>query len=40
MFKFFKNVWESGWKNKLTLIFGAVVIVGAVVGVVYGVSCQ
>lgn len=37
MFAFFKAVWEKNWKGKATLIAGALILIGAVVGVTYGV---
>ncbi len=37
MFEFYKNLWNSNWKNKAMIIFSAVVLVGAVAGVIYGV---
>ena len=40
MLNFWKNLWNSNWRNKATVIFAAVVLVGAIVGVAYGVGCQ
>ena len=37
MLLFFRRLWESGWRNRLMLLFGAAVLLGAVVGVVYGI---
>lgn len=37
MIEYFKTLWNSNWKNKAMLIFGAFVLVGAVVGVTCGV---
>lgn len=40
MLNFWKNMWNSNWRNKAAVIFSAVVLVGAVVGVIYGAGCQ
>lgn len=37
MINFFKNIWEGGWKGKATIIAGLLILVGAIVGVTYGV---
>jgi hypothetical protein len=37
MFKFLKHVWQKNWKGKATLIAGAFILIGAVVGVTYAI---
>lgn len=37
MFKFLKLVWQKNWKGKATLIAGALILIGAIVGVTYAV---
>jgi len=38
MLNFFKSIWQKNWAGKATLIGAALVLIGAVVGVVYGVA--
>lgn len=40
MIDFFVNVWKASWKNKLMLIGGALILLGAVGGVIYGVATR
>jgi hypothetical protein len=40
MFEFIANVWKKNWKGKATLIFGALVFVGAVVVVTYAIAVR
>lgn len=40
MFDFIKTVWNGNIGNKITLIAGAFILVGAIVGVIYGVVTQ
>ncbi len=37
MLNFFKGIWQKNWKGKATLIFGALVLIGALAGVTYAV---
>lgn len=37
MLEFFANLWQSGTKNKIMLIAGALIFLGAIAGVIYGV---
>lgn len=37
MLEFFANLWESSTGNKIMLIAGALILIGAIAGVVYGV---
>lgn len=40
MFSFIKNVWNSGWGNKVFLVACGLIFVAAVAGVIYGVAVQ
>lgn len=35
-FEFFKSIWNKNWQGKATLIVGAVILVGAIVGIIAG----
>lgn len=37
MIDFFVTLWKSGVGNKITLIAGALILLGAIVGVIYGI---
>jgi hypothetical protein len=38
MIDFFVNVWKSSVANKITLIAGALILLVAIVGLIYGVA--
>jgi hypothetical protein len=37
MFTWIAEIWKSNWKNKIMLIAGALILVGSIVGIIYGV---